>query len=965
VTSIGEQAFVSCLGLTAVTIPSSVTSIGEWAFDGCNGLTAITIPEGVTSIGDWAFASCSGLTAVTIPSSVTSIGSSAFQGCSSLTAVTLPNSLTSIEDNAFYDCTGLKDVTVEWATPLPVEAYLFGSVDLSEVILHVPAGTKDLYKDAAVWGEFGTIAERIFSGTTGNCTWTITGHFNDYTLTISGNGTMGNYTGNNPAPWYAYREGIRTLILEPGVTGVGDYAFSRCVGLTSVTIPNSVTGIEWAAFAYCSGLKDVSVEWAKPLSVEAAVFISVNLSGATLHVPAGKDDLYADAAVWKDFGTIAERFIGGTTGDCKWTITGYAGDYTLTVSGNGAMPDYTSDNPVPWASYREDIKTVVLEQGVTGIGKNAFADLHNLTSVAIPGSVTGIGAFAFSNCSRLKGVTIPGSVTSIGEGSFGYCSNLSFMTVETGNAFFVSVDSVLFNKNKTALIQYPAGKYGSYYEIPGSVTGIEGYAFAACRSLDSVIIPGSVTDIGESAFVDCSGLKNVTVGWEIPLYIPDHSFVNIFQGVPLTEAILHVPAGRKTSYAVAMVWENFGMIVENVTVRPEPSLSVTPLSFNLASDADTIQLTVKANVNWTAVSSADWLELEDRNRDGVINASDLSANNVLTVRTMFHTGTTFRNAGIIFSAGDLRQTVVVTQAAPVLPSSVTLDGTMLSLGVHKTVQLGATVLPAIAYDRRVTWSSDNPQVATVSSDGLVRGLAEGKAVITVRTVAGNLTASCTVTVEEQTLVAEPDLPSGSQGNIEVSLKIPVDESFSITFTLTLPAGFTLNQSATSLTDELKSLYLLFFRSDGQGGWLFEIIPNVSTRSLDNMTYQKVVNILYTLEEDVRVGNHPVKIKGAEMTLLSSDTTIRQDEINIPVTVLPNATGTDVIGGSSSSSVWYHGGFLHVDTPQDEGITVYSMTGRMLHRAQKAEGAAVFNLNGLPRGILIVRGDSGWTRKIVR
>ena len=140
VTSIGDDAFSMCPGLTSVDIPDGVTSIGGYAFGGCSSLTEVTIPDsvtvidsgtfiectdltsvdipdGVTSIGNYAFSRCSGLTSVDIPDGVTSIGNYAFSRCSGLTSVTIPGSVTSIGDRAFWDCDSLKSITFEGTAP--------------------------------------------------------------------------------------------------------------------------------------------------------------------------------------------------------------------------------------------------------------------------------------------------------------------------------------------------------------------------------------------------------------------------------------------------------------------------------------------------------------------------------------------------------------------------------------------------------------------------------------------------------------------------------------------------------------------------------------------------------------------------------------------------------------------------------------------------------------------------------
>ena len=190
-----------------------------------------------------------------------------------------------------------------------------------------------------------------------------------------------------------------------------------------------------------------------------------------------------------------------TIDNLKYTVIGN----TKTVS-VGCKNKPTGNLVIPAEVENEGVTYLVAE-----IASWAFNSCEGLTSVTIPNSITKIGNNAFGYCTNLTSITIPQSVTTINGAVFEACRKLTAINVAKENSNYCSVDCVLFNKDMTTLLCYPAGKPGATYTIPAGVTRIGYEAFLYCDSLNSIVIPNSVTNIDEWAFSRCTNLTSVTL----------------------------------------------------------------------------------------------------------------------------------------------------------------------------------------------------------------------------------------------------------------------------------------------------------------------------------------------------------------------------------------------------------------------------------------------------------------------
>ena len=289
-------------------------------------------------------------------------------------------------------------------------------------------------------------------------------------LTVSGEGEMWGrrFDGNSE---------IKTVVVEDGVTSIGNGTFYCCTGLTSITIPDSVTSIGSLAFYCCTGLTSITIPDSVTSIGNSAFYCCTGLTSVTVDSNNKKYDSRNNCNAIIE--TESNTLITG----CKNTI----------------IPDGVTSIGDTAFYYCTGLTSITIPDSVTSIGSGAFEGCTGLTSITIPDSVTSIGDTAFYKCTGLTSITIPDSVTSIGVSAFYGCTGLTSITI--GDSV-TSIGDLAF-----------CGCTGlTSITIPDSVTSIGRGAFEYCRGLTSITIPDSVTSIDDEAFYKCTGLTSVTIG---------------------------------------------------------------------------------------------------------------------------------------------------------------------------------------------------------------------------------------------------------------------------------------------------------------------------------------------------------------------------------------------------------------------------------------------------------------------
>lgn len=492
VTAVGDKSFYNCHKLTGISFSSTVTTLGNYAFQYCTGLQELTIPGTIQEIPYHGFYHCEGLTDLRISKGVEIIGENAFDGCEKLTHVAFPSTLTKLGKWAFYNCNNLKTMSFRSRTP--------------EFDIEALAGGCD--KTAYYYSNWSADALQNYGG---NVTWVPvkaagdSGKYLDWTLEENGTLTFHGSGDMQSCAWSKYNADITKIVFDGKITSICDKAFYGCTELTAVTFPETMAQIGAQAFYGCAGIAELSFAGDAP-AIAADAFKGVIAEARYLPLFSGwnADTLvnYGGALTWK-----AQELTGAYGETSTWTLDA-AG--TLTISGTGT--ESWSENGYGFEAYKDHIKKLVVEEGMTQI--TGFDGCVNLTEMELPESLIRIEWNAFANCTALTELQLPGGLEFIADMAFSGCIGLTTVV------------------------------------LPDSVRYVSIEAFAGCTALTDVYLSKNLESLW-NPFPNCPNLKGVWAAegtaWFNDengiLYGPDGENREIVYIPPTVSGCLTVPDG--------------------------------------------------------------------------------------------------------------------------------------------------------------------------------------------------------------------------------------------------------------------------------------------------------------------------------------------------------------------------------------------------------------------------------------
>ena len=703
--SIGKLTFMDCQKLQEIRLPKSLKTLGEGTFASCFALTEIEFPEGLETIGDGVLYHCLSLTSVVIPASVTEMGDRPFSGDWALKTVEIKGNVPRLSNRSFHECDALQEVLITGSVETIGEDAFMDLDSLERV--QIASGLKTIGKRAfrlcdnlttvSLPDGVTSIGEEAFK----DCGSLTTINLPDSITTIGANAFNGTkLTGplNIPSSLVSLGDnafhgcgGITGTLLFPGaLENISKNVFAGCSGIEEIILPRGVLTISDGAFNNCSGvqrlwltnsIKTIGASALSGMKSLKKIYFSGSLWDWDTGIQWADDRGYSNFPVGP---TLNEETASGSCGEAlTWSLNS-AGD--LTISGTGDMASFIATG-APWAEYRNQVKLVILGQGVTSIGSSAFQDCENLETVRLPNTLTALGEAAFLRCGKLTNVSLPISLKSVGEDCFTGCEKLvlldltgvpdEIMELRTSLEGTVTLPAGVKNARLRWKLETAAG------EIPCSeiaeVCGQEGGYYLKMKSSGKVLLTCY------DAMTGAQGSKTVT----------------------FTEGLMILPQG-----------------VDTLTSGEKLTLSAVAMPG-----------AKKITARWFLVSGQEYATVTEK---GVLTAGIVEEPTTVQVTAVL-TGSTVRMT---------KQFTILPQVSQVTiqyrgnPAPAEQD---ISAEDGDTLRFKASTLPAEAVSP-VQWRSSDEKVAVVD-DGLVTLVGSGRAVITAQAMdGGKKEASVTLNV---------------------------------------------------------------------------------------------------------------------------------------------------------------------------------------------------------------------------
>lgn len=527
---------------------------------------------------------------------------------------------------------------------------------------------------------------------------------------------------------FAECKSIETLVIPDTIVAIGDYAFSQCSQLSEITIPYTVVALGQYSLAGCSSLTSVEIPNGISAIPYATFFDCINLTDVV--IPEGVKTI--GGMVFGNCRALADI-------DFPTTLTSIGGNAFLNCTGLESITVSEGVTSLGSGTFQGclNLSEINLPNTLVGIGQSAFQDCISLESIVIPESVTGIGYAAFSGCSSLTDVNIPSQVTSIRNATFSGCSSLEELTIPStitslGENVFsgcVSLKSMVIPDSVTEIGASTFSNCSNLEEVTLSenITRIGASLFRYCDSLETVVIPNGVAAVGDTAFADCMNLRSVTFPNTIRNTENENIGSRIFSNSP--KVVASVIEGSVAHTYMRRNGYDFTLITTGINLdKPELTLNVNESSKYVAILSP---YTIANNTSLTWQSS---------NPD----VATVDANGVVTGISEGEATITARNSNGLSASSEVTVTNI---SAPI--TNVSLNFSDLEIRKDSSQGLRATITPKeTTDDKTLTWESSNPEVATVSSTGVVTARRPGNAIITVRTSNG-LTDTCNIAVISQ------------------------------------------------------------------------------------------------------------------------------------------------------------------------------------------------------------------------